>query len=119
MLAEHKPPVYGTSGLTLITSSRPALRRPTASIRRSTTTTCCQSILAKIEANVAGADDALMLDTRGFVAETNATHVFLVERGVRADTDAPSPVPRASPAPAVLELCDAHGIPHEVDAISR
>ena len=31
------------------------------------------SILAKIEANNAGADDALMLDTRGFVAETNAT----------------------------------------------
>ncbi len=46
-----------------------------------------QSILAKIEANAAGADDALMLDTRGFVAETNATHVFFVERrrGAHAD----------------------------------
>ena len=41
-----------------------------------------QFILAKIEANVAGADDALMLDMRGFVAETNATHVFIVDRGV-------------------------------------
>ena len=39
-----------------------------------------QSIIAKIEANVAGADDALMLDQRGFIAETNATHVFIVER---------------------------------------
>ena len=54
--------------------------RPTASTRRSITTICIQSILAKIEANVAGADDALMLDMRGFVAETNATHVFIVER---------------------------------------
>ena len=57
---------------------RPA---PDCSTRRSTTTTCSQSILAKIEANVAGADDALMLDRRGFVAETNATHVFLVDTG--------------------------------------
>ena len=36
------------------------------------------SILAKIQANAAGADNALMLDSRGFVAETNATHVFIV-----------------------------------------
>jgi hypothetical protein len=42
-----------------------------------------QSILAKIQANQAGADDALMLDVRGFVAETNATHVFLVEEAIR------------------------------------
>ena len=40
------------------------------------------SILAKIEANIAGADDAVMLDHRGFVAETNATHLFLVTGGV-------------------------------------
>ena len=44
-----------------------------------------QSILAKIQANVAGADDALMLDLRGFVAETNATHVFLVKPRRGAD----------------------------------
>jgi branched-chain amino acid aminotransferase len=36
------------------------------------------SILAKVEANVAGADDAVMLDHRGFIAETNATHIFMV-----------------------------------------
>src|SRR5690349_15330839 len=39
------------------------------------------SILAKIEATAAGADDALTLDRRGFVAETNATHVFAVVGG--------------------------------------
>ena len=82
VLAEHKPPVYDTRRPHADHQQRPPVRRPTASTRRSTTTTCCQSILAKIEANAAGADDALMLDTRGFVAETNATHVFLVERGV-------------------------------------
>ncbi len=39
-------------------------------------------LLAKLEANAAGADDALMLDTDGNLAETNATHVFLVNDGV-------------------------------------
>ena len=83
VLAEHKPPVY-------------AARRDLAGHqqRRRFPPDCLdpkihhnnliQSILAKIEANVAGADDALMLDQRGFVAETNATHVFIVDRGTRA-----------------------------------
>ena len=39
------------------------------------------SILAKIEANNAGADDALMFDMNGFIAETNATNVFIVRKG--------------------------------------
>src|SRR5688572_6819840 len=81
VLAEHKPPVYGQSGLTLITSS---LRRfpPDCLDPKIHHNNLLQSILAKIEANVAGADDALMLDTRGFVAETNATNVFLVRCGI-------------------------------------
>jgi branched-chain amino acid aminotransferase len=39
------------------------------------------SILAKIQANAAGADDAIMLDDRGFVAETNATNLFIAADG--------------------------------------
>ena len=39
-------------------------------------------VLPKIQANNAGAGDALMLDTEGFVSETNATNVFMVKRGV-------------------------------------
>src|SRR5437868_3866935 len=80
VLAEHKPPVYAKSGLALITSK---MRRPPPEILdpRIHHANLLNSILAKIEANSAGADDALMLDTRGFVAETNATHVFLVRDG--------------------------------------
>jgi branched-chain amino acid aminotransferase len=69
------------------------------------------SILAKIEANKAGADDALMLDTRGFVAETNATHVFLVRNGEVATSRimaCPEGITRAT----VLEICETAGIPH-------
>ena len=72
VLAEHKAPVYTKTGLTLITSK---IRRPPREVldARIHHANLLNSILAKIEANTAGADDALMLDTRGFVAETNAT----------------------------------------------
>src|SRR6266571_2756476 len=59
-----------------------------------------------------GADDAVMLDHRGFVAETNATHIFLVTGGrLAAPTTAACPegITRA----VVLELAAGAGIPHE------
>jgi branched-chain amino acid aminotransferase len=109
VLAEHKPPVYAKTGLTLITSS---MRRPPPEILdpRIHHANLLNSILAKIEANKAGADDALMLDTRGFVAETNATHVFLVRNGEVATSRViacPEGITRAT----VLEICEATGIP--------
>src|SRR5919204_1188933 len=80
VLAEHKAPVYDRGGLALATSS---VRRfpPDCLDPKIHHCNLIQSILAKIEANAAGADDALMLDPRGFVAETNATHVFIVYKG--------------------------------------
>ncbi len=116
VLAEFKPPVYGQSGLTLVTSS---LRRfpPDCLDPKIHHNNLLQSILAKIEANAAGADDAVMLDLRGFVAETNATNLFLVRRGVVATPRAvacPEGITRA----AVLELCRTHGIAHEVGDLS-
>src|SRR5881409_3933724 len=77
VLAEHKLPVYAKTGLRLITCK---IRRPPPDVldARIHHANLLNSILAKIEANNAGADDALMLDTHEFVAETNATHVFIV-----------------------------------------
>jgi branched-chain amino acid aminotransferase len=111
VLAEHKSPVYSKAGLSLITTS---VRRfpPDCLDPKIHHNNLIQSILAKIEANAAGADDALMLDTRGFLAETNATHVFIVDRGlVRTPrlVACPEGITRAT----VLELCRAHTIPHE------
>jgi len=91
VLAEHKDPVYDKSGIRLITSSvrRSAPDSLDPKIHHNNLLT---SILAKIEANHAGADDAVMLDHRGFVAETNATHVFFVAGGVlHTPTTAASP----------------------------
>ena len=75
------------------------------------------SILAKIEANVAGADDALLLDGRGFVAETNATHVFAVEDGTLR-----TPTTRACPEgitrSVVLEIAQRLAQPYAVTDLS-
>ena len=109
VLAEHKPPVYAKDGLTLITSR---VRRPPPEILdpRIHHANLLNSILAKLEANKAGADDALMLDTRGFVAETNATHLFIVRNGQVATSRivaCPEGITRAT----VLEICVVEKIP--------
>jgi branched-chain amino acid aminotransferase len=108
VLAEHKAPVYAKTGLSLITSK---IRRPPADVLdpRIHHANLLNSILAKIEANIAGADDALMLDTRGFVAETNATHVFIVRNGDLATSRVvacPEGITRAT----VIEICGAEKI---------
>jgi branched-chain amino acid aminotransferase len=110
ILAEHKPPVYDKGGLTLVTSS---IRRfpPDCLDPKVHHANLIQSILAKIEANEAGADDALMLDIRGFVAETNATHVFLIRKEIVA-TSPPNACPEGVTRAAVLELCRDNDISH-------
>jgi branched-chain amino acid aminotransferase len=115
VLAEHKAPVYAKTGLTLITSKT---RRPPPDVldARIHHANLLNSILAKIEANNAGADDALMLDTNGFIAETNATNVFIVRNSdkSRAGGDlatsktvaCPEGITRAT----VIEICTAEKI---------
>jgi branched-chain amino acid aminotransferase len=109
VLAEHKAPVYAKTGLALITSK---MRRPPPEILdpRIHHANLLNSILAKIEANNAGADDALMLDTRGFVAETNATHIFIVRAG-RISTPRVIACPEGITRATVLEICAANAIP--------
>jgi branched-chain amino acid aminotransferase len=108
VLPEYKPPVYAATGITLITSS---IRRPAPDCLdpKIHHANLLPSILAKIEANVAGADDALMLDQRGFVAETNATNVFCVTGGVLG-TPATVACPEGITRAAVLELAARAGI---------
>ena len=71
------------------------------------------NILAKLEANAAGADDALMLDVDGLVAETNATNVFIVE-GSAVSTPIADQCLAGITRGHVMELCAAAAIPcHE------
>ena len=116
VLAEYKAPVYQTDGLSLITSS---IRRfpPDCLDPKIHHGNLLQSILAKTEANVAGADDALMLDRSGFIAETNATHIFLVKNGAVL-TGHTHACPEGITRQVVLELCAAHGIESDVRNLS-
>jgi branched-chain amino acid aminotransferase len=116
VLAEHKPPVYDKSGLRLITSG---IRRipPDCLDQKIHSCNMLNSILAKIQANAAGVDDALMLDLRGFVAETNATHLFLVQNDVVITPDTGS-CPEGITRATVLDLCGSHNISHVVKDVS-
>jgi branched-chain amino acid aminotransferase len=115
VLAEHKAPVYAKTGLTLITSK---IRRspPEVLDARIHHANLLNSILAKIEANNAGADDALMLDTRGFVAETNATHIFIVRDSDKSRASGDLATSRVVACPegitraTVIEICAAEKI---------
>ena len=108
VLAEWKAPVYDPRGIRLITSS---IRRNTPQCLDSKIhhNNLLNNILAKIEANVAGVDDALMLDIHGFVAETNATNAFLVRGGVLCTPHADSCLPGITRG-AVIALARANGI---------
>jgi branched-chain amino acid aminotransferase len=116
ILPEYKTPVYDKSGLSFITSS---IRRfsPDGLDPKIHHNNLLQSILAKIEANHAGADAALMLDRDGFIAEGHGTHVFLVDD----DTVLTGPAracPEGITRQTVLDLCERHDIPHSVQPLT-
>ncbi|KAH7289394.1 hypothetical protein KP509_31G073400 [Ceratopteris richardii] len=82
ILAEWKPPVYNnSSGIRLVTAST-RRNSPNCLDSKIHHNNLINNILAKVEGNLAGADDAIMLDVDGFVSETNATNIFLVKKGV-------------------------------------
>ena len=80
VLAEWKPSIYSGKKLKLVTSN---IRRnsPLCLDSKIHHANLINNILAKIEANHAGVDDAVMLDLDGFVAETNATNIFMIKNG--------------------------------------
>ena len=77
-------PDKALTGLDLITSS---LRRPAGDVLdpRVKSLNYLNNVLAKREANLRGADDALVLNGRGLVAEASATNVFAIA-GNRLET---------------------------------
>jgi branched-chain amino acid aminotransferase len=81
VLAEWKPLVYdNTAGIRLVTSSvvRNSPRHLDSKVHHNN---LLNNILAKIQANVAGVDAALMLDANGFLAELNDTNIFIARNG--------------------------------------
>ena len=67
-----------TKGISLITAGACRRSPPSTLDNKIHHNNMIQNILPKIQANNAGVEDAIMLDTEGFVAETNATNLFMV-----------------------------------------
>ena len=116
VLAEWKEPTYDRAGIRLATS---AVRRNSPSTLDSKIhhNNLINNILAKLEADAAGADDALMLDLNGFVAETNATNVFVVKGGRLMTPLADACLPGITRG-VVIDIARANGIEVEERNIS-
>ena len=109
VLAEWKPSIYNGKQLKLITSN---IRRnsPLCLDSKIHHNNLINNILAKIEANHAGVDDAIMLDLYGFVAETNATNVFMIKEGTIYTPYADACLPGITRG-LIVELCKENNIP--------
>ncbi len=109
VLAEWKSSIFYGKELRLVTSN---IRRnsPLCLDSKIHHANLINNILAKIEANYAGADDALMLDLDGFVAETNATNIFMIKNGLVI-----TPFPKAClpgiTRSVIIEICKNNNIP--------
>ena len=109
VLAEWKSSIYDGKDLKLVTSN---IRRnsPLCLDSKIHHNNLINNILAKIEANHAGVDDALMLDIDGFVSETNATNIFMIKDGIVY-----TPFPKAClpgiTRSLIIEICKNNNIP--------
>ncbi len=109
------PPLFGTKPLTLITSSI-ARKSPRSVPARVKSLSYLDSVLAKVQANSAGAGDALMLDGNGLVAEVTGANVFCVSgRLLRTPptTASLAGITRGT----ILDLAAAAGLETSVEAL--
>lgn len=109
VLAEWKPLVYDNEhGISVMTSTqrRNAPQFLDSKIHHNN---LLNNIIAKIQANVAGKDAALMLDERGFAAELNGTNLFMVKDGKVYTPFAHACLPGITRR-SVMEMCVKEGI---------
>jgi len=77
------------------------------------------NILAKIEASIAGALEALMLDQNGFVNECTGDNIFLVKKGALITPPDYLGVLRGITRGVVMEIARAQGLPAREEPFTR
>lgn len=111
IIPEHKraDPATAEAGVTLFTSS---VRRgpPDVLDTRLNCHSKLHEVIALVQALEAGADEALMLDVRGFVSTCNATNFFVVRRG-EVWTSTGSYCLKGITRGNVLRIAREHGVP--------
>ena len=109
VLALHPLPVLKKSGARLVTSTfRVTANDPLAQLKS------CSKLLhvtARAEAGARDANDALLLNTRGHVAETTASNIFWFSDGVLSTPTARSGALMGITRAAVLELANKLRMP--------
>ncbi len=98
------------TGLRLITTS--TRQRPVDVLNpRIKTCNYLNNIMARIEVNLAGVDEGLMLTSQGYVAECTADNIFIVAQGRVLTPPAHLGILRGITRQTVLDLCERLGIP--------
>jgi branched-chain amino acid aminotransferase len=99
-------------GLSVITVST---RRniPTACIPRVKSLNYLNNIYAKMEANLSGVPEAIMLNNEGYVAEATGDNIFIVKKGILITPPASAGILEGITRNAVMDIARQKGIPVE------
>jgi branched-chain amino acid aminotransferase len=77
------------------------------------------SVLAKREAKLGGYDEAILLDTQGYVSEGSGENIFVVKKGVLLTPDLSSSILEGVTRDTIIKLAREEGIPVEEGRITR
>lgn len=112
------PPGRLEAGLKLVTAGTPTPHRESLSPRVKSLN-YLPHVMAKFEGTSVGADEVLMLDASGFVAEASGQNVFVVKDGVIRTPPPSAGILKGVTRDVVLELCATHDIPVREEIINR
>ncbi len=111
IIVEHSRPVDGLQKRGIRLATVPQVRGlPHAQDAKFNSHSKLNCVIACLQAEAAGADEALMLDPHGFVNTTNACNFFIVRRG-EVWTSTGDYCMNGVTRQNVIDLCRANGIP--------
>ncbi|AIJ05794.1 branched-chain amino acid aminotransferase [Methanocaldococcus bathoardescens] len=108
-IAIPMPPLLGEDGIRVITVS---VRRLPVDVLNPAVKSLnyLNSILAKIQANYAGVDEAFLLDDKGFVVEGTGDNIFVVKNGVLKTPPVYASILKGITRDVVIKLAKEEGI---------
>lgn len=106
------------NGVTMITAGTPIPHRE-ALCPRIKSLNYLPHVLAKHEANVAGADDAVMLDASGHVCEGSGMNLWIVKNGILKTPPPHAGILLGVTRGVVFELAEAGGYPAREEMLNR
>jgi branched-chain amino acid aminotransferase len=106
------------NGLTMVTAATPIPHRESLNPRVKSLN-YLPHVLAKHEANVAGADDAMMLDASGHVCEATGMNIWMVKKGVLKTPPPHAGILLGVTRAVVFELAETAGYSAREEMLNR